>query len=147
MKPVLTCLLVVLAGCGGEHVRAARAVDCQGDMRNISRLTKAELRELQAAEQINAEGRAGREVANVVGSVVATLVLQRPVLTGSSDLVPKPQVGWPHVWVGCQEVALCQPNETCARGARLQVEVRDADNDELLDRCEVELKIDLEEWD
>lgn len=37
--------------------------------------------------------------------------------------------------------------ETCARGARLQVEVRDADNDELLDRCEVELKIDLEEWD
>ncbi len=37
--------------------------------------------------------------------------------------------------------------ETCARGARLQVEVRDADNDELLDRCEVELKVDLEEWD
>ena len=37
--------------------------------------------------------------------------------------------------------------ETCPRGARLQVEVRDADNDELLDRCEVELKIDLEEWD
>jgi hypothetical protein len=38
-------------------------------------------------------------------------------------------------------------HETCSRGARLQVEVRDADNDELLDRCEVELKIDLEEWD
>lgn len=37
--------------------------------------------------------------------------------------------------------------ETCPRGTRLQVEVRDADNDELLDRCEVELKIDLEEWD
>jgi hypothetical protein len=38
-------------------------------------------------------------------------------------------------------------DETCSRGARLQVELRDADNDELLDRCEVELKIDLEEWD
>jgi hypothetical protein len=40
-----------------------------------------------------------------------------------------------------------ESGETCPRGARLQVEVRDADNDELLDRCEVELKIDLEEWD
>jgi hypothetical protein len=40
-----------------------------------------------------------------------------------------------------------EPGEACARGTRLQVEVRDADNDELLDRCEVELKIDLEEWD
>ena len=40
-----------------------------------------------------------------------------------------------------------ESSETCPRGARLQVEVRDADNDELLDRCEVELKIDLEEWD
>jgi len=37
--------------------------------------------------------------------------------------------------------------ETCSRGAHLQVEARDADNDELLDRCDVELKIDLEEWD
>lgn len=37
--------------------------------------------------------------------------------------------------------------EACARGTRLQIEVRDADNDELLDRCEIELKIDLEEWD
>lgn len=40
-----------------------------------------------------------------------------------------------------------EPNETCSRGTRLQVEVRDADNDELLDRCDVELKVDLEEWD
>jgi hypothetical protein len=40
-----------------------------------------------------------------------------------------------------------EEGETCTRGARLQVEVRDADNDELLDRCDVELKIDLEEWD
>ncbi|MGK5084117.1 PglZ domain-containing protein [Bdellovibrionota bacterium FG-1] len=40
-----------------------------------------------------------------------------------------------------------EAGETCPRGARLTVEVRDADNDELLDRCEVELKIDLEEWD
>jgi hypothetical protein len=40
-----------------------------------------------------------------------------------------------------------EPNETCARGTRLQIEVRDADNDELLDRCDVELKVDLEEWD
>jgi hypothetical protein len=40
-----------------------------------------------------------------------------------------------------------EPNEACARGARLLIEVRDADNDELLDRCDVELKIDLEEWD
>jgi hypothetical protein len=38
-------------------------------------------------------------------------------------------------------------NEACARGTRLQIEVRDADNDELLDRCDVELKVDLEEWD
>jgi len=38
-------------------------------------------------------------------------------------------------------------NETCPRGARLRVEVRDADNDELLDHCEVVLKVDLEEWD
>lgn len=37
--------------------------------------------------------------------------------------------------------------EASARGTRVQIEVRDADNDELLDRCEVELKIDLEEWD
>lgn len=40
-----------------------------------------------------------------------------------------------------------EPNEACAHGTRLQVEVRDADNDELLDRCDVELKVDLEEWD
>ena len=40
-----------------------------------------------------------------------------------------------------------EPNEACSRGARLQVEVRDADNDELLDRCDVDLKVDLEEWD
>jgi hypothetical protein len=40
-----------------------------------------------------------------------------------------------------------EPNEACARGTRLQVEVRDADNDELLDRCDAELKVDLEEWD
>jgi hypothetical protein len=40
-----------------------------------------------------------------------------------------------------------ETNEACARGTRLQVEVRDADNDELLDRCDVELKVDLEEWD
>jgi hypothetical protein len=40
-----------------------------------------------------------------------------------------------------------EPNEVCARGTRVQVEVRDADNDELLDRCDVELKVDLEEWD
>jgi hypothetical protein len=38
-------------------------------------------------------------------------------------------------------------NEACARGTRLQVQVRDADNDELLDRCDVELKVDLDEWD
>lgn len=37
--------------------------------------------------------------------------------------------------------------ETCPRGSRLEVQVRDADNDQLLDRCDVELKIDLEEWD
>ncbi|MBI5514931.1 MAG: PglZ domain-containing protein [Deltaproteobacteria bacterium] len=40
-----------------------------------------------------------------------------------------------------------EAHETCARGTRLQVEVRDADNDELLDHCDVELKVDLEEWD
>ncbi|HLU48752.1 MAG TPA: PglZ domain-containing protein, partial [Planctomycetota bacterium] len=40
-----------------------------------------------------------------------------------------------------------EPEETCARGTRLQVEVRDAENDELLDRCVAELKIDIEEWD
>jgi len=40
-----------------------------------------------------------------------------------------------------------EPNEACARGTRLRIEVRDADNDELLDRCDVELKVDLEEWD
>lgn len=39
------------------------------------------------------------------------------------------------------------PRETCTRGTRLRVEVRDADNDELLDQCEVELKVDIEEWD
>lgn len=40
-----------------------------------------------------------------------------------------------------------EPNETCPRGAHLEVQLRDADNDELVDRCEAELKIDLEEWD
>lgn len=37
--------------------------------------------------------------------------------------------------------------QTCSRGTRLRVEVRDADNDELLDHSEVEMKIDIEEWD
>ena len=37
--------------------------------------------------------------------------------------------------------------EACPRGTRLRVEVRDADNDELLDQCEIALKVDLEEWD
>ncbi|MBI2837080.1 MAG: PglZ domain-containing protein [Acidobacteria bacterium] len=40
-----------------------------------------------------------------------------------------------------------EKSETCQRGVRLQIEVRDADNDELLDHCQVELRIDLEEWD
>ena len=37
--------------------------------------------------------------------------------------------------------------QPCPRGTVLRVEVRDADNDELLDHCEVELKVDIEEWD
>ncbi len=37
--------------------------------------------------------------------------------------------------------------QLCPRGTVLRVEVRDADNDELLDHCEVELKVDIEEWD
>jgi hypothetical protein len=40
-----------------------------------------------------------------------------------------------------------EPNEACSRGTRLEVQIRDADNDELVDRCEAELKVDLEEWD
>jgi hypothetical protein len=40
-----------------------------------------------------------------------------------------------------------EPNEACPRGTSIQIEVRDADNDELLDRCAAELKVDLEEWD
>jgi len=40
-----------------------------------------------------------------------------------------------------------EQTEICARGTHLRVEVRDADNDELLDHCKVELKVDLEEWD
>jgi len=40
-----------------------------------------------------------------------------------------------------------EPNEECQRGTRLQVQVRDADNDEIVDRCDAELKVDLEEWD
>lgn len=39
------------------------------------------------------------------------------------------------------------PGQACARGTRLRIEVRDADNDELLDHCDVELKVDIEEWD
>jgi len=37
--------------------------------------------------------------------------------------------------------------EICARGTKLRIEVRDADNDELLDQREAELKVDLTEWD
>lgn len=37
--------------------------------------------------------------------------------------------------------------ETAARGARLTVELRDADNDEVLDHRDVELRIDVEEFD
>ncbi len=40
-----------------------------------------------------------------------------------------------------------EAGESCPRGTRLQVELRDADNAELLDRCEAELKVDLEQWD
>jgi hypothetical protein len=39
------------------------------------------------------------------------------------------------------------PGESCPRGTKLRIELRDADNEELLDWCDVELKIDLEEWD
>lgn len=39
------------------------------------------------------------------------------------------------------------PGEMCARGAKLLIEARDADNDELLDQREAELKVDLTEWD
>jgi len=39
------------------------------------------------------------------------------------------------------------PNEACARGTTLVVELRDADNEAKLDRCEVEMKVDLEAWD
>jgi hypothetical protein len=39
------------------------------------------------------------------------------------------------------------PGQACARGIHLRIEVRDADNDELLDHCDVELKVDIEEWD
>lgn len=37
--------------------------------------------------------------------------------------------------------------QTCPRGSVLRIEVRDVDNDELLDHCEVELKVDIEDWD
>lgn len=40
------------------------------------------------------------------------------------------------------------PGAACQRGARLRVEVRDADNDdEILDHAEADLMVDLEEWD
>ena len=38
------------------------------------------------------------------------------------------------------------PGEMCTRGTKLLVEARDADNDELLDQREAELKVDLTEW-
>lgn len=44
-------------------------------------------------------------------------------------------------------VLVRKEGETCPRGARLHIEVRDADNDERLDHADVELRIDLEEWD
>jgi hypothetical protein len=40
-----------------------------------------------------------------------------------------------------------EPNEACPRDTHLRVEVHDADNDELVDHCEAELKVDMEEWD
>jgi len=39
------------------------------------------------------------------------------------------------------------PGEVCARGSKLRIEARDADNDELLDQRDVQLKVDLTEWD
>jgi hypothetical protein len=46
------------------------------------------------------------------------------------------------------EVALARTSgESCARGSRLRIEARDADNDEILDQREVELKVELTEWD
>jgi hypothetical protein len=39
------------------------------------------------------------------------------------------------------------PGESCQRGSKLRIEVRDADNDEILDWREVELKVELTEWD
>ena len=37
--------------------------------------------------------------------------------------------------------------ESCRRGTELRIEVRDADNDEILDQREVVLKVELTEWD
>jgi hypothetical protein len=48
----------------------------------------------------------------------------------------------------CAVVGLARvPDESSPRGTKLRIEVRDADNDELLDQCEAELKVDMEEWD
>ena len=82
-------------------------------MYNVSQLTEAEKRELASAEAINSDGRAGRTVLLVLGIVLGSAV-GSPVV-GNTDLVATPVVGWPHVWVGCEEVAICQADETCER--------------------------------
>jgi hypothetical protein len=46
-----------------------------------------------------------------------------------------------------QRVLTKVKGEAAPRGTLLRIEVRDADNDEILDQHESELKVDLEEWD
>lgn len=115
MKTPLTVMLMLgLVGCG-EHRRAARAVDCSGDMQNVSKLSAAELRQLEAAERINGPGRGGRTVALAIGMVLGAMVGAKVDAPGGTDLVAAPVVGWPHVWVGCGEVAVCDWDEKCSR--------------------------------
>ncbi len=38
-------------------------------------------------------------------------------------------------------------SQTWERGIKAMIEVRDAGNDEILDRCEVDMKVDRSDWD
>ena len=112
-------MLMVETGCATERIRASVAASCSKDemVGVASRTTPSQQNQIDEADEANALG--GIDYALLpLGIVLATLAhVPFTQWSGSGSHVERPAVGWPHIWYGCGNIALCQPNNTCGAAA------------------------------
>lgn len=107
------------SGCAHERQRASALMGCREDaLSELSQLTTEEQQEVDAVKKWNKErhasggqAAAGAMVAVAIGALFGVGV---PSFSGGGQArLPEPIVGWPHVWVGCDAVALCERDGEC----------------------------------